>query len=297
MRDKTTGISMGFGFVNYEENGAALAAVDALNGKELREGKRMKVSVARPAWKANIHSNLYMSGFLPAFGESELLDLLGIHAKNVENVRLLRDSDKKPRGAAVVRMSSEEAASTVISAMDGIPYTKGAITTVLQVRPWRPEFRADRVSDENLSGSLSVNRMDRIIAQPVISGKGFAMAAPPPMIDAQRLLKQMASSYQRNNSGLLPLPTTTPENYETEDEVDMLATLFIFHLPKDIPEETLGRLFSQYGGQIESVQIMKNKCYGFVSYYRTADAVMAMGQLEGFIFPGSHKPIRIELKH
>ena len=97
---------MGFGFVNFESNASASAAASALNGMALREDKVMKVSVARPAWKANIHSNLYIAGFPPAYTDGEVLDMLGVHATNAENVRLLRDSNKNLRGAAVIRMSS-----------------------------------------------------------------------------------------------------------------------------------------------------------------------------------------------
>jgi ELAV like protein 2/3/4 len=58
VRDKVSGISMGFGFVNFHTNLSASAASLKLTGHKLAEGKRMNVSVARPAWKANIHSNL-----------------------------------------------------------------------------------------------------------------------------------------------------------------------------------------------------------------------------------------------
>ncbi len=58
VRDKITGISMGFGFVNFDSNESAAAAMAALNGRFLADGKKMKVSLARPSWKANIHSNL-----------------------------------------------------------------------------------------------------------------------------------------------------------------------------------------------------------------------------------------------
>jgi RNA recognition motif-containing protein len=56
-------------------------------------------------------------------------------------------------------------------------------------------------------------------------------------------------------------------------------------------------MFSQFGGAIESVQLMPSKGYGFVSFYRSSDAVVAMNHLNGFLFSGSKKPIRIELKH
>jgi RNA recognition motif-containing protein len=44
VRDRTTGISMGFGFVNFERNESAVNAVEKLNGLDLH-GKRIKVKL------------------------------------------------------------------------------------------------------------------------------------------------------------------------------------------------------------------------------------------------------------
>lgn len=278
---------MGFGFVNFEINDSAARAVEALNGFKLREGKIMKVSIARPAWKANIHSNLYVSGFPNDFVESDLMDLLGVHAKNAENVRLLRDADRKLRGAAVVRMSSEDAASSLISALNGIPIPDASSTRTLNVRPWRPEFRAERVSDEAISGSLSTGRRKGRDPRP--------NSYTHPSLDAQQLLQQMTYNYHRRRTQLPPA-TETPETYQTDDEEENLATLFVFHLPSNIHETVLAQIFSQFGGEIESLQVFPNKGYGFISYYRPVDAIVAMTHLNGYLFPGSNKPVRIELK-
>ena len=244
----------------------------------------MKVSVARPAWKANIHSNLYISGFPSTLRESCIIELLGVHANNVENVRLLLDVEKNPRGAAVVRMSSEEAASNVISSLNGIPVRDGTSSTTLHIKPWRPEFRAERVSDESLSVPPTSRKSRRN------NGSGPSW----PSLDAQQLLQQMTYSFQQRLL-TLPPPMTTPDAFETDEE-EQLATLFVFHLPPDVPENFLGHLFSQFGGEIESVQVMRNKGYGFISFYRAMDAAVAMAHLDGYVFPGSKKPIRIELK-
>ena len=294
VRDKSTGISMGFGFVNFESNASASAALSALNGKMLREDKLMKVSVARPAWKANIHSNLYISGLPVTFMEADVLDFLGVHATSAENVRLLRDANKKPRGAAVVRMSSEEAASSVIASLNGVPLKTKSGTSMIQVRAWRPEFRADRVSDENIMSSLTWN--GRRAEQGQINRNPPPLLQPPAPIvypDAQQLLQQMAYHHRLAQ---MPLATSTPENPNTDEEEENLATLFVFHLPPDVCEDSLMSLFGQFGGQIESLQVIRNKGYGFISYYRTADAIAAMERLNGISLDGGRKHIRIELK-
>ncbi|KAF4734868.1 hypothetical protein FOZ62_025541, partial [Perkinsus olseni] len=176
VRDKTTGISMGFGFVNFETNEGAEAAVDALNCTVLPEGKRMKVSVARPAWKANIHSNLYVSGLPLSYTRKDIDDLFGPdYTSHMESMRLLYDQGgQKFRGIAVVRFDTEESAYNAMRAFANCQLTDpvSKITSSMQLKPWRPEFRADRVDSEAMRDQLlrqqRATTMQRL--QPVVGG-------------------------------------------------------------------------------------------------------------------------------
>jgi len=332
VRDKSTGISMGFGFVNFETNADATTALNELNGKKLREDKVMKVSVARPAWKANIHSNLYVAGFPPSFSESDVMDLLGVYATSAENVRLLRDPNKNPRGAAVVRMSSEESATGLVSALNGVPLRGVPGGPVIQVRPWRPEFRPDRISDAEIANSL--RGMPRAFgnstnARGTYKNKTMQIKQDggnrqPPMRykaeDADSLLQKMSSGKMNSNKEnaakpdgfsahvqppILYLDTIDHDGSITDEYVEeaqddispeQLFVLFIYHLPSSVSEEYLMDLFSQYGGQIESVRVMQGKGYGFISYFEERDAVYAMTKLNGHTIAGSARAIEIELK-
>jgi len=329
VRDKSTGISMGFGFVNFETNSDASKALNELNGKKLKEDKIMKVSVARPAWKANIHSNLYVAGFPPSFSESDVMDLLGVYATSAENVRLLRDPSKNPRGAAVVRMSSEESATGLISALNGVPLRGVPGGSLIQVRPWRPEFRPDRISDEDIANSL--RGMPRSFGTNMNARGGYKHKTIQVKQDANRhqvryhsedadtLLQKMSSSKRNGNKEnvkktdehsvpvqppILYLDTLDNDASVTDEYVEdvqdiapeQLFVLFIYHLPSSVSEEYLMDLFSQYGGQIESVRVMQGKGYGFISYFEERDAVYAMAKLNGHTIAGSARAIEIELK-
>lgn len=322
VRDKGSGISMGFGFVNFESNSSALAAVTALNGKQLREDKIMKVSVARPAWKANIHSNLYIAGFPPNFTESDLLEYLGVHGASAENIRLLKDVNKNPRGAAVVRMASEEAANNVIDALNGIPFdarkTKSGENfgnSTLQVRPWRPEFRADRISDDQIATTYQKQTTQRF---PKRGGNPRQKPTEnPERFDATQLLRKLSLSHNRggktnvsnpaptviSRKELPPTSANTPLNEETtnsnseEEDHEELYVLFIYHLPNTVTDESLRQLFNAYGGDIEAVRVMQGKGYGFVSYLNEKDAVYAMTKMNGTKLDGANRGIEIEIRN
>jgi protein sex-lethal len=153
VRDKATGISMGFGFVNFETNEAANRAAESLNGLELN-GKRIKVSVARPAWKANIHSNLYIANLPTGFTESDVMHLVGPQmAPHIEHVRMLKNNDPNGgsnanefRGVAVARFDTEENACMALDTLCGMTIQSPLSGARVQVhaKPWRPEFRPER---------------------------------------------------------------------------------------------------------------------------------------------------------
>jgi RNA recognition motif-containing protein len=154
VRDKGTGISMGFGFVNFETNEAANGAADALNGLELN-GKRIKVSVARPAWKANIHSNLYIANLPTGFTENEVLGLVGPElATHIEHVRMLKSNDSgnsstnEFRGVAVARFDTEEFACIALENLSTLTIESPLTGARMQIhaKPWRPEFRPERAA-------------------------------------------------------------------------------------------------------------------------------------------------------
>lgn len=309
VRDKVSGISMGFGFVNFESNASASAAVAALNGMELREDKIMKVSVARPAWKANIHSNLYLAGFPPSFTEADLMEFLGVNGTNAENVRLLKDVNKNPRGAAVVRMSSEEVANAVVDSLNGIPFPGSKSTdkryanfeSIIQVRPWRPEFRPDRISDDNIATTYQKQSYQKYTKR---NNPSRQRDQP---LDATQLLRKLSQSKKVDRipapsvvtrKALPPTSANTPlAGDSSEGEPEEVFVLFIYHLPNTFDEESLREVFEEYGGSIESVRVMPGKGYGFVSYTNEKDAVYAMAKLNGARLDGGPRGIEIEIRN
>ncbi|EEQ97925.1 hypothetical protein Pmar_PMAR025549 [Perkinsus marinus ATCC 50983] len=209
VRDKTTGISMGFGFVNFDTNEAAEAAVNALNTTVLPEGKRMKVSVARPAWKANIHSNLYVSGIPLSYTEKDIEDLFGPEYKShIEAMRLLYDQTEQQnfRGIAVVRFDTEESAYNAMKAFSNCQLTDpvSKITSSLQLKPWRPEFRADRVDSEVMREQLLVGQQTTSSGLQPVAGPRGSRAYSTGMFNVKPPLQPYTAKQQFESSRYAP---------------------------------------------------------------------------------------------
>ena len=60
MRDKSSGYSFGYGFVQYEAPESACAAIENLNGRQVAPNKRIKVRILLMSYLAQV----ILSGFL-----------------------------------------------------------------------------------------------------------------------------------------------------------------------------------------------------------------------------------------
>jgi RNA recognition motif-containing protein len=227
VRDKATGISMGFGFVNFETNEAASRAAEALNGLELH-GKRIKVSVARPAWKANIHSNLYIANLPTGFTENDVMALVGPElAVHIEHVRMLKNSENASpsssttpattgsefRAVAVARFDTEESAMIALEFLNTISVESLSTLNLrcqVHAKPWRPEFRPERASSalgvlppakvfQPNGPSRRYSLEDSISSS---STSGPVLDSGPPMLYAPPM-------------GVVPVPPPPPSAYAT----------------------------------------------------------------------------------
>merc|ERR1712079_847161 len=90
IRDKVTGQSLGYGFVNYHRIEDASKAIQTLNGLRL-QNKTIKVSYARPSSEAIKGANLYVSG-LPKHMTQPDLERLFSSCGNIITSRILCDN-------------------------------------------------------------------------------------------------------------------------------------------------------------------------------------------------------------
>ncbi|CAO4363836.1 unnamed protein product [Caenorhabditis nigoni] len=118
VRDKVTGQSLGYGFVNYVREEDALRAVSSFNGLRL-QNKTIKVSYARPSNDQIKGSNLYVSGIPKSMTLHELEGIFRPFGQIITS-RILSDNvTGLSKGVGFVRFDKKDEADTAIKTLNG----------------------------------------------------------------------------------------------------------------------------------------------------------------------------------
>ncbi|KAF8407124.1 hypothetical protein HHK36_006249 [Tetracentron sinense] len=116
------GRSQGFGFVQFDSEESAMAALKALHGTML-QGKKLYVSKFvkksdRQVCKESKFTNLYVKNLDQDLTEDILRDKFSEFGK-VHNVVIMRDGEGKSRGFGFISFDSPEEAKKAVEAMNG----------------------------------------------------------------------------------------------------------------------------------------------------------------------------------
>lgn len=125
MRDKRTGYSFGYGFVNYVKTTDASKAINALNGKQI-QNKQIKVALARPSGEDIKHANLYIKGIPKDMNKDQLADLFKPYGEIIQSKILVDQYTGFSKGAGFILFSKRGEADQAIQALhntkpDGLP--------------------------------------------------------------------------------------------------------------------------------------------------------------------------------
>lgn len=125
VRDRTTGYSYGYGFVEYECAEDAAKAIQHLNGFPIQH-KVIKVSYSRPAGERNKDTNLYVANLGPQVTE-EQLDAMFSPYGNIVTLTILRNMDTQiSKGTGFVRYNDKEEAQAAMTTLNGSQTMPGA---------------------------------------------------------------------------------------------------------------------------------------------------------------------------
>lgn len=310
IRDKSTGYSYGFGFVEYSEPSEAMNAISSLNGCEIGN-KRLKVALARPPGEDTKGANLYVKNVPKNYDETALRDIFAPYG-NIIQCRILTDQiTGVSKGVAFVLFDTRGCAENAMKEMNGQTPPGG-------VSPFQIKF-----ADDNAK---------KVRAPPAARGYG-AFAGPRPGgpmrgpgggAGRMRYNPMSAGGGVGNSNGFGPYAGGYASGYGGNPKARMggnaasLARdtgfsqfgagdassqggviLFVYNIGIDATESDLWNLFCPYG-TVKKVNVIwdhaENKCkgYGFVTMSTMEEAKYAIEYLNGFYYRTA--PLQVSIK-
>ncbi|XP_051786097.1 ELAV-like protein 2 isoform X2 [Erpetoichthys calabaricus] len=303
VRDKITGQSLGYGFVNYVDPKDAEKAINTLNGLRLQT-KTIKVSYARPSSASIRDANLYVSGLPKTMTQKELEQLFSQYGRIITS-RILVDQ-------------------VTVAGVPILPPTPKFSQQVGGLSAGRIQFNI--IPRTGVSRGVGFIRFDRRIeAEEAIKGLNgqkppggtepitVKFANNPSQKTSQALLSQLYQSPNRRYPGPLAqqaqrfrLDNLLNMAYGvkrfspvTIDGVTSLAginipghastgwCIFVYNLAPDADESILWQMFGPFGA-VTNVKVIRdfstNKCkgFGFVTMTNYDEAAMAIASLNGY---------------
>ncbi|XP_049807225.1 ELAV-like protein 1 isoform X2 [Schistocerca nitens] len=307
IRDKVTGQSLGYGFVNYHRPEDAEKAINTLNGLRL-QNKTIKVSYARPSSEAIKGANLYVSGLPKNMTQQDLENLFSPYGRIITS-RILCDNitvrqfvsgagDSLPclsKGVGFIRFDQRIEAERAIQELNGtVP--KGsteAITVKFANNPSNnnkaiPPLAAYLAPQARRFGGPIHHPTGRFRYIPLspLSSSPYGLPLWPDARDCTgKTMLAINKGLQRYSplAGDLLANSMLPGNAMNGSG----WCIFVYNLAPETEENVLWQLFGPFGA-VQSVKVIRdlqtNKCkgFGFVTMTNYDEAVVAIQSLNGY---------------
>ncbi|XP_056646561.1 ELAV-like protein 3 isoform X2 [Diorhabda sublineata] len=283
IRDKVTGQSLGYGFVNYHRPEDAEKAINTLNGLRL-QNKTIKVSYARPSSEAIKGANLYVSGLPKNMTQQDLETLFSPFGRIITS-RIL--CDNITANCYLNNEQFENVRQFVSGAGESLP---GLSKGVGFIR-FDQRLEAERAIQE-LNGTIPKGSTEPITVKFANNPSNNNKAIPP-------LAAYLTPQATRRFAG--PIHHPTGRFRYSPLAGDLLANsmlpgnamngsgwcIFVYNLAPETEENVLWQLFGPFGA-VQSVKVIRdlqtNKCkgFGFVTMTNYDEAVVAIQSLNGY---------------
>jgi len=259
IRDKTTQVSLGYAFVNYDCPESAAKGISGLNGHMINS-KTIKVSYARPSSVEIKNANLYVAQLPKSYTQVELEALFDSYGHIITS-KVLMDDTGASRGAGFVRFDKHSEAEQARVALDGL--TLPGHTQPLIVK--------------------YANQKTPIAFAPT------ALPRQQPQVGPIRTHSQSVN-WRYNPMGATGGGGRQQSQY---------CCVYIYNIPEDSNESTLYQLFSPFGAianvkVIIDFSTKKCKGYGFVNMLSYEDAYRSIMGLNGSVYQG--KRLQVSFK-
>jgi len=297
VRDRATGYSYGFGFIDYATEEEAERAVRALNGTQLQH-KRIKVAFSRQG--DNIKgANLYIRNLPKAATVGDVERAFAAYGSIVQTRVLSDHHTGQSKGVGFVLYSTKEEAEYARQYTDGKPLA-GTTHPLLSVKFAEDNKNKMLASLNSFAAAANAGYPTPAVSPGGAAGAGAA-AVPPP---------GLCGGFGVPGGG--PMRNQTRMRYNpmgmggggggpaAAGGADKGFVLFVYNIGVETDEYALWQLFCPYG-VVQRVNVMRDyekkqgKGYGFVTMANYDEAVWAIQNLNGFAFSGS-KPLQVSFK-
>ena len=305
IRDKVTGQSLAYAFVNFVKAVDAARAIQALNGYHL-EGKVIKVSYARPSSNNIKNANLYISELPPSFSQQDL-DALFMPYGTIITSRVVTDPGTgMGKGIAFVRYDQNVQAQSAIDSLHGT--TPAGCQKPINVKFANSPRPMGGTGPTLMPGRMNVGGQGSAIAtispqqrQP----RGLAQGGAGPMRHAQASYRynpmggHQDYAMARGPAAVAAGMAASPYGMPTVQPTPNGWCIFVYNIPIDCQESLLYQLFGPFGA-ITQVKVIREpgttKCkgYGFVNMVNYEDAYNAVLSLNGYQLMG--KSLQVSFK-
>ncbi|KAK7862678.1 hypothetical protein R5R35_000924 [Gryllus longicercus] len=294
IRDKVTGQSLGYGFVNYHRPEDAEKAINTLNGLRL-QNKTIKVSYARPSSEAIKGANLYVSGLPKNMTQQDLENLFSPYGRIITSRILCDNITGLSKGVGFIRFDQRIEAERAIQELNGtIP--KGStepITVKFANNPSNnnkaiPPLAAYLAPQARRFGGPIHHPTGRFRYIPLspLSSSPYGLPLWPDARDCTgKTMLAINKGLQRYSplAGDLLANSMLPGNAMNGSG----WCIFVYNLAPETEENVLWQLFGPFGA-VQSVKVIRdlqtNKCkgFGFVTMTNYDEAVVAIQSLNGY---------------
>lgn len=304
VRDRATGYSYGFGFIDYATEAEAERAVVGLNGSQLQH-KHIKVAFSRQG--ENIKgSNLYIRNLPKTATVQDVEQAFSPYGTIVQTRVLTEQTSGQSKGVGFVLYSTKEEAEYARQNTDGFPLA-GTTQPVLSVKFAEDNKNKMLASLHSFSTTANTGYGGGAAPggtaggfPPVPGVGGFNVAGGGPIRNQTRMRYNpmgFGGAGGGFSTGAGSMAAGVAPNAGPGDKG---YALFVYNIGSDTDEYALWQLFSPYGAVqrvnvIRDFQKKQGKGYGFVTMANYDEAVWAIQNLDGFTFTGN-KPLQVSFK-
>lgn len=297
IKDKASGVSLGYGFINFRSELDAQKAIEHFNGHTM-ESKTLKVSYARPSSSAIKNANVYIANLPKTFTQEELESLFRPYGTIITSKILVDPATSLGRGVGFVRFDKYAEAESAIQSMNGqqLPGAPQPIVVKFASPP--------KVTAPNNGSSIATHTTPPTVGtkrttNPYLGGSVGPMRHTA-TVSSMRFNPVSALTIPSNAAASMVAAATPIVPTAGISQVSGNWCLFVYNIPETANDSFLYSRFSPYGA-ISSVNIIRDetsKCkgYGFVNMVNYEEAYNAICKLNGQPVVENGKQLQVSFK-